>query len=101
MVMSTRRSAESDTTRTPFGGAAKALAARAKPAAAETNSNLLCIDLTPSQHLLRLVVEGHLHTSLDSGHVHAQCDGMAVARFNRRVRCLARAHALHPVAHIR
>src|SRR5580692_9663565 len=60
----------------------------------------LRIHLTSGHHLLRLLVEGHLLPGLDCRHIHAQRNAVAIAGFNRSIRRLAAAHALHPVAHV-
>src|SRR5580658_10380972 len=96
MVISTRRFAASGVTSTPFD-AASTLAVQSNPAARRKGIARLRIHLSSRHHLLRLLIEGHLHARLDRGHVHAQRDGMAVAGFDRRIGRLARAHALHPV----
>src|SRR5579875_3853285 len=104
MVMSTRRCAVSGVTLTPFCAvAAYGSAARTASAArvgAIFDRGELGKDLASCHDLLRLVVEGDLEAGLDGGDVHAERDGVAVAVFDRGVRGLAAAHALHPVAHV-
>src|SRR5665213_3607794 len=101
MVMSTRRLASSATTLTPLPvSLAKALPTRIiKPTRAPSSSNLR-IDFASRHHLLRLVVEGDFLAGLDGGDVHAERDGVAVARLDAGVWRFARADTLHPVAHV-
>src|ERR1700684_236460 len=102
MVMSTRRRASFATTCTPEAGAAMSEVELNIMAAAKIPSTaMLRIHLASHHHLLRLVVEGHFLAGLNRSHIHAESDGMAVSCFDRRIGRLARAHAFHPVAHVR
>src|ERR1039458_3149969 len=103
MVMSTRWAASLTMTATPLAGDAPAAAFRVmiEPAISPIAKSLdVVIRLASNHHHLRLLVEGHLLAGLDGRHIHAQCDGVAVARADAGIRRLARAHALHPVAHV-
>src|SRR6185312_14223831 len=110
MVTSTRRCAWSAVTLTPAPASfARAGAALPSPTIAITPNinhlyrdlpSCLYMNLASREHLLRLVVEGYLLAGLDGGDVHAQRDGVAVAGFDVGVGRLARADALHPVAHV-
>src|SRR5665213_658087 len=101
MVISTRRLASSATTLTPLPvSLAKALPTRTMMPTRRPSQSNLRIDFAPYHDLLRLVVEGDFLAGLDRGDVHAERDGVAVARFKAGVRRLAGADALHPVAHV-
>src|SRR5665213_3590379 len=101
MVMSTRRLASSATTLTPLPvSLAKALPTRTMSPTRKPSRSSLRIDLASYHHLLRLVVEGDFLAGLDCCDVHAERDGVAVARFNAGVWRFAGADALHPVAHV-
>src|SRR5665213_2651496 len=101
MVTSTRRLASLATTLTPLPvSLAKALPTRITSPTRAPSSSSLRIDFAPYHDLLRLVVEGDFLARLYRGNVHAERDGVAVARFNAGVGRLARADALHPVAHV-
>src|SRR5215469_12393885 len=69
--------------------------------ASKDPSSRLRIHLASRENLLRLRVERHALPRLDRRHVHAQRHRVAVARIHMRIRLLARAHALHPVPHVR
>src|ERR1035441_6191137 len=58
------------------------------------------IRLSCNYYLLGLIVEGDLLPALDGGDIHAQRNGVRVAGADAGVGSFARAHALHPVAHV-
>src|SRR5260370_35520156 len=99
--MSTRWCASSATTWTPLSAAfAKSLLPKPRPPTRRPSTSNLCIDLSPRDHLLRFVIEGHLLAGLDGSNVHAKRDGVAVTSFNAGIGCLSGANRLHPIAHI-
>src|SRR5450631_3747659 len=108
MVMSTRCSASLTVTLTPevlpptpvparaanINGVGRSFAPEqpsrtlaAKPMAISLN---MLIGLSSNDHLLGFFVEGDLLAALNRGHVHAQCNRMAVAGADAGVRRLAR-----------
>src|SRR6266849_4749396 len=52
-------------------------------------------------HLLLHIIKPHSSSRLDRRNRHAQRHGVAVPRFNARVRRLPAAHAFHPIPHVR
>src|SRR6185437_16243712 len=101
MVMSTRRCASLGVTFIPFAASAAYAYERSSMIAARAETApILRIDLSSSEHLLRFIVESYLLACLNSGDVHAECDGMAVSGFDGCIGSFSRANAFHPVAHI-
>src|SRR5580698_443943 len=102
MVMSTRRWASSGVTCTPLevDAACNADAAKAQAANDTASAARLRIHLASRYDLLGLLVEGNFLAGLYCRNVHAESDGVAVSGVDRGIGRLARANALHPVAHV-